>query len=299
MDSPLTEWTAVFESADERACAEVGLMLAARGIAHQYGRAGAVWRLVVPASTAERARDEIARYRSENRPVPAGRVALKQVDSGWSGIAVYVLLLAMIAGFTGRAAFGVDWLAAGRLDAGRVVDGEWWRTVTALTLHIELAHLGGNLVFGAFFGHFVARYLGSGVGWAAIVAAGCLGNLLNAIVQAGTHRAIGASTAVFGALGLLAAYTWRRGFLDGTPWKERIAPVIAGIALLAFTGTGGENTDVFAHLAGFLAGFGLGVLLARVRIPEDPRVQAGFGALAIATVAIAWVTAIVLGQGLR
>lgn len=290
---PLPEtWTTVFESRDERDCAELGLMLAARGIVHEYGRAGGLWRLRVAGTEAVRAKQEIDHYRAENRSRPAGRKRLEPIDSGWPGVVAYVLVLLAVAAFTGRASLGFDWLAAGRLEAGRVVAGEWWRTVTALTLHVELGHLAGNLAFGAIFGHFVARYLGSGVGWAAILAAGATGNLLNAIVQAGTHRAIGASTAVFAALGLLAAYTWRRGFFPGTPWRERIAPVVAGIALLAFTGTGGENTDIFAHLTGFVAGFALGTVLARVAIPSAARVQAGFGALALAVLCVAWAVAL-------
>ena len=68
---------------------------------------------------------------------------------------------------------------------------------------------------------------------------------------------------MFAALGLLTAYTWRRGFLRETPWRGRIAPIVAGIGLLAFTGTAGENTDLTAHLFGFVAGFGGGLALAR------------------------------------
>ena len=34
--------------------------------------------------------------------------------------------------------FNRDWLGAGRLEAGPLLDGEWWRAVTPLTLHIEL-----------------------------------------------------------------------------------------------------------------------------------------------------------------
>src|SRR4029434_3541962 len=112
----------------------------------------------------------------------------------------------------------LDWFGAGRLQAGGVVGGEWWRAVTALTVHVEIDHLLGNLAFGAFFGYFAGRYLGVGVGWLAIVVAAALANGFDALLQPSAHRSIGASTAVFAALGMLTAYTWRRGFLRETPW---------------------------------------------------------------------------------
>ena len=125
---------------------------------------------------------------------------------------------------------------------------------------------------------------------------GTLGNALNVLIQPGRHLAIGASTAVFAALGLLVAFTWRRGFWKDTPWRTRIAPVTAGIGLLAFTGTGsgveGDNVDVLAHLTGFGAGFGLGVLMARLELPQDADAQRWWGAVAIGAVVLAWMSAL-------
>ncbi len=173
--------------------------------------------------------------------------------------------------------------------------GEWWRAVTALTLHTGLSHLASNIAFGGFFGLYVGRYLGSGLGWAAILAGGAIGNAVNAWIQPASHLAIGASTSVFAALGLLSAYTWRRGFLRNTPWKVRIAPVTAAICLLAFTGTGAgtgsDNVDVMAHLTGFLSGFGLGVWLASRALPTGEKAQQRIAIVAVAVIALAWVTA--------
>jgi membrane associated rhomboid family serine protease len=110
------------------------------------------------------------------------------------------------------------------------------------------------------------------------------------------HRSIGASTAVFAALGLLTAFTWRRGFLRETPWRGRIAPIVAGIGLLAFTGTAGENTDLLAHLFGFVDGFVGGVVLARwahLEWLQRRRVQSLCAGIAALTVLGAWVWALV------
>ena len=43
------------------------------------------------------------------------------------------------------------------------MDGEWWRAVTALTLHGGLSHIAGNLVFGVMFAVLASHSLGVGL----------------------------------------------------------------------------------------------------------------------------------------
>jgi membrane associated rhomboid family serine protease len=191
---------------------------------------------------------------------------------------------------------GVDWLAAGRMDGARMLAGEWWRPVTALMLHADAAHLLGNLLFGSFFAYSVCRYFGGGFGWLAIVACGALGNVANGFLAGQDHRSLGASTAVFAALGLLSGYLWRRGFPSHASRREQLAPVIAGIGLLAFTGTGGENTDIGAHLLGFVAGFGGGIAVARTGVPTAHSAQLGAAAAAAGIVTVAWTLALTFGR---
>jgi membrane associated rhomboid family serine protease len=292
MHSQTEPWVDVATRLDERSYVELSLVLVARGVEHRGTRSTEGWRLSVPAADAQSASAEITAYQAENSPHLRQRRGVAEIGRGGVGVAVYAAVLLVVFVCVRRIAFGFDWLAAGRLEAGRVVAGEWWRAVTALSLHLDVDHLASNLAFGAFFGYFVGRYLGAGLGWLAILGAGALGNVLNAWVQSPEHRAIGASTAVFAALGLLSAYTWRRGLLQRMTWRARVAPIVAGIALLAFTGTGGENTDIFAHLTGFIAGFGTGAALAAVEIPRSPRLQWVCAALAAAAVVGAWASAL-------
>ena len=147
-----------------------------------------------------------------------------------------------------------------------VVEGQWWRVFTALTLHADAAHLVANLAFGAVFGLLAAQALGGGVAWLGIVLAGGAGNLANAFLQPPQHSAIGASTAVFGALGILVAlalYHWRSR--SGGPVR-RWSPLIGGLMLLAYTGMGGERTDILAHVTGLLAGLAVGAAAGRIPI---------------------------------
>jgi rhomboid protease GluP len=181
------------------------------------------------------------------------------------------------------------WREAGNMDAGQVRNGEWWRCVTALTLHADLGHIIGNSAFGAIFGLFVGRYLGSGFGWLLVLISGAVGNGLNAWIQPDEFRSIGASTATFGALGLGASYVWRRGYFKGRGWRRGLTPVFAAIALLAYTGVGGGNTDVVAHFMGFGAGVALGIVAATFdvrRLGVSGQYLAGIAAFGI--IIFAW-----------
>jgi len=151
--------------------------------------------------------------------------------------------------------------------------GEWWRTASALWVHEDWAHLVSNLFFGGVFTLFVSRALGRGVGVGLVFLSGVLGNLLTAALwYPEPYRAIGASTAVFGAVGLLVGHgmVWARrehGLRRHRPW---LLPFGSGVALLGVFGSGGERTgvDLTAHLFGFVAGLVLGCfhgLLARRR----------------------------------
>ena len=284
----------VFSAAQREACTELSLVLAAQGIDALVSWNGSAWTLSVAPDAAAAARYEITAYTVETRTDATRKTApvLSRPGNPWIGVIAYLLVIVGVGALASASTLNVDWYARGRMDAARLFDGEWWRLLTALNLHADAGHLLGNAAFGSFFGYTVARYLGNGFGWLAIVLSGAVGNLVNGIASGGDHRSIGASTAVFAALGLLSAYCWRRGFPAGASRRERMAPVVAGIGLLAFTGAGGENTDLGAHLFGFVAGFGAGFGIARFGLPSGQRAQV-FASLAAAGLVIAgWLAAL-------
>ena len=250
--------------------------------------------LVVPATQAERARYELWQYTAENRPVriPGPRVQ-PVYQSGLYGVVGYVIVISLVAVLAADAAFNRDWFAAGRVDGVLIRAGEWWRTITALTLHSGFRHFVGNLGFGVFFGMMAGRVLGPGVTWLAIVVSAGIANFINTLLLESTHKAIGASTGVFAALGLVAGFIWRARLMRQDRWAYRVGPLVGGIALLAYTGTGDANTDIGAHLAGFACGLVTGMLLTRIysRL-HHLTVQRYAGALAVAIIAGAWVVAL-------
>lgn len=286
-------WAMVYTSSDPSLSHDRALVLRAAGIEHQVIMDGSEFRLLVHPANAFRARRELDRFDEENPPRPPPAPALHYPQArGVTGVIIYALLLVVVFRFDAVAAFGFDWLSAGRMQA-IALSGEAFRAITALTLHLDAPHLVGNLVFGAFFGYLAGQHLGSGVAWLAILAAGGAGNLVNAWWQSGAHRSVGASTAVFAALGVVVAYVWWLRRAEVVGWARRIAPLVGGVVMLAWFGTGDARTDIAAHLAGFLAGLVGGVALgfvARRRV-AGPLVQAACGALALGLVAAAWLAA--------
>jgi membrane associated rhomboid family serine protease len=132
-----------------------------------------------------------------------------------------------------------------------------------------VVHLASNVVIGGTFFLILSRLLGSGAAWLLSLGAGALGNYLNSMAQGWGHRSLGASTAVFGAVGVLAGLHALRG--QRLSFRKVFLPVAAGLTLLGFLGTAGERTDLGAHLFGFLVGLPLGaaagLFVNRVGLP--------------------------------
>ncbi len=283
----------VYESRNHQQCADRALVLAAARIPHQTIHDASSAVLLVPAEYSAQAVEQLQLYEDENpplRPVEQKRVPNQDPLPGVVG---YFLVVCAVAGLAGYSFFGHDWFDAGRVDGALIRNGEWWRTLTALTLHSGARHLLGNLVFGIFFGVFAGRLLGSGVAWLAIVVAAAMGNATNTLLLESTHRSIGASTAVFAALGLVAGFVWRGQLMAQDRWSYRYGPIVGGLALLMFTGTGGPETDIGAHLMGFVCGFATGMLLTVLGpVPTDRRRQTVAGGLALALIFSAWFVAL-------
>ncbi|MFK8113146.1 MAG: rhomboid family intramembrane serine protease [Rubripirellula sp.] len=293
MYQPQSGYEAVFQTNQRRQSQESRLVLDAAGIAAETIFHEGVWILLVKQADAAIAATELQEYQHENPPrAPVARTPRPRREGALAGVCVYAGTIILIAIQNAQSAYGFDWQAAGRVHAAKVMAGQWWRTVTALTLHGDIGHLAGNIVFGIVFGLLAGRILGGGVAWLAILLAGALGNGMNAWIQDPAHLSIGASTSVFAALGVLVSHALRGRAKQTEPERplKRWSPLIGGIALLGFTGVGGENTDVAAHFTGFVAGMLLG--WAGSRLPNhwlaSQQVQWTAAVLSIAIVVVAW-----------
>ncbi len=245
-----------------------GLVLEARGVPFRNEACGRGWRLLVPPEAFARACNELRNYEELNHnwppPLP---VENPQHDNLLPSLSI-LLLVACFHNLTQLninllSHHPVAWIELGNAHAGKILQGEWWRLLTSLTLHADLIHLFSNLTLGGLFIVRLCRDLGAGLGWSLLLASGLLGNLCNALLQQFDHRAVGASTAVFGAVGLVAAIgliRYRHNLRRRWP-----IPIAAALALLAMLGSSGERTDLGAHLFGFICGFGLGLAAEYLR----------------------------------
>ncbi len=269
------------------------LVLLAMNIDHEIERGVFGWRLSVPAHEAARARQQLQLWEGENHRIgPLTRHAPAQ-PGGVAMAFAWSAILMLCYTIQTRYLFGIDWVATGRTDGALMAAGEWWRAATALTLHADIGHVWVNIGFGAVFGGLLAREIGGGLAGCMILFGGIVGNLMNAAVQRASHTSIGASTAVFAALGSLSAWLWLGRRLDQTGWARRAAPLVGAIILLAWLGTGTERTDIVAHLTGFIAGFVPGGILGlKVRsLSTTVHREIVLGGLALSGIVAAWLMA--------
>lgn len=275
-------------------CEERAFVLTAVGLESEIVHTGSYHALLVDPLALDAARAHLERYDEESRPaLPARPRPLRVHPHAWVGCLVYAGVLIFVA-YAVRSGVGpLDAFDAGELHAAAVQHGEWWRAWTALTLHYGPAHLAANLGAGIWFGYLAGQMLGPGAAWVLIVNGGAIANLIEGLLAAGAHRSAGASTAVFTALGMLSAHSWRERRSVREHWALGWSPLVAGVVLLGWLGTAGRHTDVFAHLMGFLVGVLLG---AAVAAPSAQRLLARTpqwlsGALALGSVAFAWLLA--------
>ena len=103
------------------------------------------------------------------------------------------------------------------------------------------------------------------LGWSLIIACGTLGNVITSLITyPDSFVSLGASTAVFAALGILSGHgvaeTLREN--EPLPWLRIFAPVLAGVIMLGWLGGGHDpNTDVLGHVFGFGTGLVAGSLV--------------------------------------
>ncbi|HYE94263.1 MAG TPA: rhomboid family intramembrane serine protease, partial [Terriglobales bacterium] len=231
------------------------------------------------ADDAPKAHAMLAAYDDERRDTAAARA--DDAPYPWiSGVALGLLLL-WLHTLTGTAA----WREPGAAIAGRILAGEWWRSVTALTLHADVVHVVGNACALAVLLPPLVQRFGAGAALIALVASGALGSVLAAFVHAARHSSIGASTAAFAAVGILVAD--RLVTREPARRKRWLVP-IAGVLLVVMLGTG-PRADLAAHAFGFVAGAALGAPAAALMKRPLPAVaQWLLGTLAALILAASW-----------
>jgi membrane associated rhomboid family serine protease len=239
METQLPQATVIRETQDAALAGDWALVLSSAGIAHDLQSAGGWFRIVVEPNDLPAAARGLDAFDAEARADLAARIPV--TDEGKSALGLWTALLLvtihLLAG--GRdTAEPSRWFAVGSASAELILRGEWWRAVTALTLHADLLHLFGNAVASLIFVSAVGRSLGPGVGAAAILTAGAAGNWITAAVHRTGHVSVGASTATFAALGIMAGLGALRRYRQLPQRRRAWVPIGAGLGLFAMLGVG-------------------------------------------------------------
>ncbi|TKB08741.1 rhomboid family intramembrane serine protease [Desulforhopalus sp. IMCC35007] len=240
------------------------LVLSAAGISHriQFIHSHHI-EMYVDISVLQEAQEELRRYSDENRNWPPAPPTDNYAP------AFRAMAPLCIAGLVYMYALSGDWhvrgiyFIAGAGDSDLILSsGQYYRLITALTLHADIVHLMSNCLLGGFLLHFLLLTTGNGIGVFSVLVSSALANLINVLVHGSDHHFVGFSTAVFVVIGMLCTMNY-----SGKSRSQSIhflMPVMAGLALLALLGSSGERTDLGAHLFGLLCGLLTGNI---IRLP--------------------------------
>lgn len=223
--------------------------------------ADAQHRLLVEPALLPAAREQLARFDRESArwpPPPLTDSPALRTPELLTPLLWSAAILAIFHAQTTRPALA----EFGAMDAQALFrGGEWWRPITALFLHGNAAHVISNALSGLLVFTALLTTLGRARGWLLLGISAVLGNVAVAVVNhAREYRSLGASTAIFAALGLLTGRAVRVVCRAGRPrrWRAMFAPAAAGLIVLGLYGAGGAHVDVPAHFTGFTAGAVLG-----------------------------------------
>jgi rhomboid protease GluP len=145
----------------------------------------------------------------------------------------------------------------GALNSAAVADaGQYWRLFTVMVLHAGLVHWAFNSYALYVLGPLLERVLG----WARYLALYVGAGFLGAAASYGLHHTelgVGASGAIFGLLGALIAFFWRRRNLGRTPLRNLLLIAAVNLVLAASL----RGIDNVAHIGGLCGGLlAMGVL---------------------------------------
>ena len=278
----------IFENLSADQADTYRLVLSSSGILYRSRKGNHGWDILVNDTDCEKSINTIEQYLKENQDFrPTDESLHHEYHKTFTGLWVSAILLAFHVAITISNDSDILVRTYGS-SAFYILRGELYRSVTSLMIHASAAHLAGNMLGIAIFGTAVCTITGWGVGWFMILATGISGNLMNAVLYKTGHISIGASTAVFGAVGILAAHQFFKKFrLPGQRMRAWL-PLGAGLALLSILGSG-EHTDLTAHLFGFMAGLILGAFYGvLVKQPAARNYQICFLLIAISILVISW-----------
>lgn len=289
MDCPL-------ESVVEEDLHLYSLVLSSSDISHRVGPGPTGgFNIQVAKKDLLRAEYELHLFKAENEDWPPSPAEVHSYSPLFRANAFLIIgLLALLYTITGPWSDHSTWFIAGSANSKAILaHGEYFRIITALTLHADIVHLLGNCILGGILLHYFLLITGNGLGLTSVLFASAAANFINAVAHGPGHNSVGFSTAVFSVIGILSILNYRQ-YRFRRPLRVMM-PLMAGSALLAMLGSSGERTDLGAHFFGLVTGFGTGGLLLVLRftqLRENLALQFTLGIFAIGLPFFAWYLAL-------
>lgn len=175
-------------------------------------------------------------------------IRLYPVVSSLIAINLVVYLLTLIPGF------GRNLLYMGMSVNALIAQGEWWRIITSMFLHLGFTHVLFNMFSLFLFGPELEKIAGKMRFLTIYFLAGIFGIAASFLIEDPTYTSVGASGAIYGMFGAFAALVYYTRHLF-PQLKQIILPLIVVSVIMTFLM---PNINITAHLGGLITGFILG-----------------------------------------
>lgn len=163
-----------------------------------------------------------------------------------------------------------------------VADGAVWQMLTSAFAHVDVWHIGANMLVLWFLGPQLERVLGRARFLALYLVSGLAASVCVFWLSAVTSHTLGASGAIFGMLGAMLVIAWKVG--------GDLQPLLIWLGLNAFITFTVPNVSWQGHLGGFVGGALIAALI--VFAPRQRRALLQWGGLAVLVVLLLAATAL-------
>lgn len=137
-----------------------------------------------------------------------------------------------------------------------ISEGEYWRLVSPMFLHLGFMHLLFNMFSLYLFGPELERLTGKARFLTIYLLAGLIGNVATYLFLDWRYQSVGASGAIYGILGAFGALVYyTKNLLPQL--KQIILPIIVIGVIMTFLQ---PNINIIAHLVGLATGFICGII---------------------------------------
>jgi membrane associated rhomboid family serine protease len=150
-----------------------------------------------------------------------------------------------------------------------VAQGQWWRIFTAMFLHLNILHIGLNMLSLFFVGTAIELFYGKWRYLTIYLLSGIIGGVVSYFLEGPNFLAVGASGAIFGVFGALGVFYIINRRALGRFGTGAIANWVFWLALNLAFGFSDPNIGITDHIGGLIAGMVLAVILIpRMRRPR-------------------------------